>query len=66
MVVSNGLITVPEAADLLRVSPARAYELVRTGVLPPGVGVRLGRQVRIDREKLESWLAEGGRGLGTL
>lgn len=44
------LLTVPEAATLLRVSRAFTYELIARGDLPV---VRLGRRVLIPREELE-------------
>ena len=54
------LLTVNEVAELLRVSPARVYELLRTEALP---AVRLGRQVRVSREALERWIDRGGKPL---
>ena len=56
------LLTVPETAHILRVRPARAYELVREGVIP---SIRLGRQIRIDRETLAAWLRDGGQDVPT-
>jgi excisionase family DNA binding protein len=44
------LLTVPEAAKVLRVSRAFTYELIARGDLPV---VRLGRRVLIPREELE-------------
>jgi excisionase family DNA binding protein len=44
------LLTVPEAARLLRVSRAFAYELIARGELPV---LRLGRRVLVPREALE-------------
>jgi len=49
------LITVKEAADLLKVKPQWVYRMLRADALP---FVRLGRQVRIDEDSLEKWLAE--------
>lgn len=46
----NMLLTVPEAARLLRVSRAFAYELIARGELPV---LRLGRRVLVPREALE-------------
>lgn len=43
------VLTVPEAAQLLRLKRSTAYELVRTGQIP---SVRLGRQVRVPAGKL--------------
>ena len=48
-------------AKRLGVSKARAYEMARLGLLP-GV-VRLGRQVRVDMDKLEAWIDNGGQAL---
>jgi excisionase family DNA binding protein len=49
------LITVKEAADLLKVKPQWVYRMMRSDGLP---FIRLGRQVRIDEDSLEKWLAE--------
>lgn len=57
------LVTAEEVAEILKVSVQRVYELVRTNVLPPGVAIRLGRQVRIDAEELGEWLRGGGQAL---
>ncbi len=54
------LLRIDDVAELLDVSRARAYELVREGLLPV---VRLGRQIRVDPSKLEAWLDAGGIGL---
>ncbi len=54
------LLRIDEVAELLDVSRARTYELVREGLLPV---VRLGRQIRVDPSKLEAWLDAGGIGL---
>ena len=43
-------LTVPETARLLRINRGRAYEMANNGTLP-GV-VRLGRTIRVDRERL--------------
>jgi excisionase family DNA binding protein len=57
------LLTIRQAARLMGVSRLRGYALVRDKILPPGVYVRLGRQVRIDRVALEQFLAKGGAAL---
>jgi excisionase family DNA binding protein len=50
-------LTVDEAADVLRVNRKTVYELVAAGELP---GVRcFGRTIRIHRETLLRWLADG-------
>lgn len=51
------LMTAPEAAEQLRVSTWRLYELCREGLLPH---VRLGRSVRVDPGALDRFIASGG------
>ena len=51
------LLTIDEVAEILSVSSARAYQLARSGTIPV---VRLGRQVRVDSEKLRLWIERGG------
>jgi excisionase family DNA binding protein len=53
------VMTVDEAADLLRVDRKTVYESIRRGELP-GV-VRLGRSIRISRGALLEFLAGQGR-----
>lgn len=48
------LLTVPEAAKLLRISRNLAYELVARQQLPC---VRLGRVIRVPRTSLDAWIA---------
>jgi len=50
-------------ATILDVGIQRFYELVRTGILPPGVVVRLGRQLRVDEDALIVWVRTGGQAL---
>jgi excisionase family DNA binding protein len=49
------LVRVPEAAELLGVSRAKAYELVASGVIPV---VRIGRATRVPLEALRRWVAD--------
>jgi excisionase family DNA binding protein len=49
------LLTVREAADLMKLRPQYVYELVRQGRLP---AVREGKYVRIPRKGLEEWTRE--------
>ncbi len=44
-------------------SEQRIYTLVREGIFPPGVVVRLGRQVRINEDRLTTFLTDGGAAL---
>ncbi|MGD0950428.1 MAG: helix-turn-helix domain-containing protein [Candidatus Binatia bacterium] len=57
------LIDARHAAKILAVSVARVYELARTHMLPDGVVVHLGRQIRINSEGLEDWIKGGGQAL---
>lgn len=57
------LLTVAETAEVLRVDIQRVYEMVRSGLLPRGVAIHLGRQVRINEDRLLEWLQGGGRPL---
>jgi len=52
------LMKAAEVAAILRVSPARIYEIARRGLLPT---VRIGeRQVRFAEEAVREWIANGG------
>ena len=53
------VLTVEEAAKLLRISRGLAYEMARQGALPT---IRLGRRrILVPRQSLERMLAEAGR-----
>lgn len=60
------LLTAGEAAEVLQVSVSRVLAMVRLGLLPPGVAVRMGRQVRISADDLAKWIRAGGRSCGEL
>ena len=49
------LITVPEAANMLRVSRTTFYELINSQQFPV---VRIGRSVRVRFRDLEAWVAD--------
>ncbi|MDP2674387.1 MAG: helix-turn-helix domain-containing protein [Dehalococcoidia bacterium] len=49
------VLTVKETADVLKIKPQWVYRMLRGGGLP---FIRLGRQIRIDEDSLEKWLAE--------
>jgi excisionase family DNA binding protein len=52
-------LTVPEAADELRIPRTRCYELIQRGELP---AVRIGeRSIRVNRAELVSFLLENRR-----
>ena len=55
------LLTVQEGSELLRIKPARAYQLIRENAFPPGVIVRIGeKQLRFSEEGLREWITKGG------
>ena len=49
------LLTVEEAASLLRIGRNTCYELVRQGRVP---SIRLGRLIRVPRHALVNWLGQ--------
>jgi excisionase family DNA binding protein len=52
-------LTVPEAAEELRIPRTRCYDLIATGELP---AVRIGeRSIRVNRTELERFLLETRR-----
>ena len=51
------LLNAKKLAEVLEVSQARAYGLMRDGILPV---VHLGRQVRVDEDALREFIAGGG------
>jgi excisionase family DNA binding protein len=55
----NSWLTVPEAAEELRIPRTRCYELIQRGELP---AVRIGeRSIRVNRRELEKFLLENRR-----
>ncbi|MGD0116139.1 MAG: helix-turn-helix domain-containing protein [Dehalococcoidia bacterium] len=52
---SSFLLTVPEAARLLRIWRNLTYELIHQKALPH---VRLGRRILVPQQRLESWVEE--------
>ncbi|MGH9421884.1 MAG: helix-turn-helix domain-containing protein, partial [Thermoanaerobaculia bacterium] len=52
---SQSLLTVEEAAAVLRIGRNMCYELIRQGQIPH---VRLGRLIRVPRFGLEAWIAQ--------
>jgi excisionase family DNA binding protein len=56
-------LTVPEAAEELRIPRTRCYELIQRGDLP---AVRIGeRSIRVNRGELERFLFENRRVAGS-
>jgi hypothetical protein len=60
---SNRLESVVWGADRCGVRTERFYDLVRVNFFPPGVVVRLGRQIKVNPQRLEEFLAGGGSAL---
>jgi hypothetical protein len=48
---------------LLPITFARGMDLIRKGIFPPGVIVRLGRQIFVDTERLQDFIHSGGKAL---
>ena len=57
--VADGLLTIPEAADFLRISRSRLYELMDRGEL---IYLKLGRSRRIPRRAVIELAARELRG----
>lgn len=51
-------LTIPEAAELLRIGERTTYQLVRDGELP---AIKVGGQWRVHRKTLIKWAKKGGR-----
>lgn len=58
--VEMKLLRLAEVASVLDVPAARVYEMARRGILPV---IRMGRQLRVDPEQLQGWIAAGGQSL---
>ncbi len=52
--VSKRLLNISEVSARLNVPLSRCYEMARSGLLPT---VRLGRQIRVDPDGLQDWIA---------
>jgi hypothetical protein len=47
-------------AERLSIDLQRFYALAREKMLPDGVVIRIGRTIRVDPARLETWIAAGG------
>lgn len=47
------VISVPEAATMLGISPSKMYEVVRIQGFP---AIKIGRRILVNRKKLEEWI----------
>lgn len=52
------LLTIPQVADLLQLSRSQVYQMAASRELPT---VRIGRSVRVHRERLDAWLDQRSR-----
>jgi hypothetical protein len=57
------LESVSSSARHIGISVGRFYDLVRNGIFPPGVVVRLGRQILIHPGRLDRFIEGGGKAL---
>jgi len=55
--VSDEYLTIPEVAELLRITERTAYSLAREGKLP---AMKVGNRWRVARATLEEWSRTGG------
>lgn len=51
--IENNLLTVVEMAELLKISRSKAYSLIKEKTFPI---IKIGKCVRIDKNKLLNWL----------
>jgi len=55
----NRLLRIEEACKILAIPIQTGYALAREKILPV---VRVGRNIRIDPDKLKEWIDQGGKG----
>ena len=58
--MNSQLLTLEQTARVLTVTYSRAAELARQGVIPV---VRIGRQIRVNPDDLNQFIANGGKAL---
>lgn len=58
-IMDKKLLRLPEVARILDLKEDRVYALAREGIIPV---IRIGRQLRVDPDKLQEWLDNGGQG----
>ncbi|MBL8238626.1 MAG: helix-turn-helix domain-containing protein [Bryobacterales bacterium] len=61
----NELISLREAATVLGTHYERVWKLCKKGAIPPGVVVRLGGRLLINRPRLDEWISAGGNSKAT-
>jgi len=52
------MLKVPEVAKILRIGRAKAYDLVREGVIP---SIKMGKSIRVPMQGLINWMEQDGR-----
>jgi excisionase family DNA binding protein len=57
-IMDKKLLRLPEVARILDLKEDRVYALAREGIIPI---VRIGRQLRVDPDKLQEWIDNGGK-----
>ncbi|EGD51730.1 DNA binding domain protein, excisionase family [Thermoanaerobacter ethanolicus JW 200] len=57
--MNKKLLKLSDVAEILDIKIDRIYALARQGIIPV---VRIGRQLRVDPEKLQEWIEQGGQG----
>lgn len=57
--MTETIYTIPEVAKYLKLSRSKVYALVQRGEIPH---VRIGRNVRIQEQALQTWLAKNSTG----
>ena len=56
---NDSVLTVKEAAAILRISPSKTYQLIRSNQIPH---ISMGKRYIIPREPLLKWLASSVKG----
>ena len=55
------LLTIDQTADWLQIPKNTLYRQNHQGTPPGSLGVRVGRWLRYDRERVQTWLNGGGK-----
>lgn len=51
--MSNNILTIKEAAEILRISKSKLYELAKDGLVP---NIKLGGRIVIPENQLMAWI----------
>ncbi len=52
-IMSNNILTIKEAAEILRISKSKLYELAKDGLVP---NIKLGGRIVIPENQLMAWI----------